>query len=64
MDWDGTSMAAPMVAGAVTAVWSKFPNLNYKQVRARILSSARKVPSLSGKVSSGGVLDLGAALKD
>ena len=64
MDWDGTSMAAPMVAGAVTAVWSKYPSLNYKQVRARILSSARKVPSLSGKVSSGGVLDLGAALKD
>jgi thermitase len=64
MDWDGTSMAAPMVAGAAAAVWSKFPNLNYRQVREKILKSARKVASLEGRVATGGVLDVGAALRD
>ncbi len=64
MDWDGTSMAAPMVAGAVAAVWSKHPAWTYQQVRGRILASARKVPSLAGKVASGGILNLKGALAD
>jgi len=64
MDWDGTSMAAPMVAGAAAAVWSKFPHLNYRQVRERILKSARKVAALDGRVATGGVLDVGAALRE
>ena len=62
MDWDGTSMAAPMVAGAAAAIWSKNPTWTYKQVRERILSTARKVPALEGRVASGGILNLKAAL--
>ena len=62
MDWDGTSMAAPMVAGAAAAIWSKNPSWTYKQVRERILSTARKVPALEGRVASGGILNLKAAL--
>ncbi len=62
MDWDGTSMAAPMVAGAAAAIWSKNPTSTYKQVRERILSTARKVPALEGRVASGGILNLKAAL--
>lgn len=62
MDWDGTSMAAPLVAGAVAAVWATHPSEDYHQIRDRVLRSVRKVPGLSDKVASGGVLDVSAAL--
>lgn len=63
VEWNGTSMAAPIVAGAVALVWSRHPQLTYKEVRERVLSTARKVPSLEGKVVTGGILDVAAALK-
>ena len=63
MDWDGTSMATPIVAGAVALVWAKYPELPYNKIRDKILLSARRVPGLNGKVSSGGVLDVTAALQ-
>lgn len=62
LDWDGTSMATPIVAGAVAAVWAKYPNEDYRSIRARILGTARAVPGLTGKVQTGGVLDVAAAL--
>ena len=62
MDWDGTSMATPIVAGAAALIWSKYPHEDYKQIRDRILKSARKVAGLTGKVATGGVLDVAAAL--
>jgi hypothetical protein len=62
IDWDGTSMAAPMVAGAAALLWSVYPKENYKQIRERILRASRQVPSLTGKVSTEGVLDVAAAL--
>gem|GEM_PF-1335618 len=62
MSWDGTSMAAPIVAGAVALVWSYYPYENYHQIRHRILSSVRKIPGLQGKVATGGALDVSAAL--
>lgn len=62
MDWDGTSMATPIVAGAVSLVWARFPDENYHQIRDRILNNVRKVPALAGKMSTGGVLDVAAAL--
>ena len=61
--WDGTSMATPIVAGAVALVWAKFPQENYHQIRDRILNSVRHVPSLAGKTVTGGVIDVAAALK-
>jgi subtilisin family serine protease len=62
IDWNGTSMATPIVAGAAALVWSKYPNENYKQIRNRILKSARKVPGMAGNVITGGILDVEAAL--
>lgn len=62
MHWDGTSMAAPIVAGAAALIWSQHPGENYVQIRDRILKSARKVAGLDGKVLTGGVLDMAAAL--
>ena len=62
LDWDGTSMATPIVAGAVSLLWSTHPDWDYRMVRDRILTTARKSASLSGKVSTGGILDVKAAL--
>jgi subtilisin family serine protease len=62
IDWNGTSMAAPFVAGAAALVWSKYPDENYLQIKNRILDAAKPVATLRGKVSTGGVLDVSASL--
>ena len=36
---NGTSMAAPLVAGVVSAYWARNPNLTAAQVKARLLST-------------------------
>lgn len=57
---NGTSMAAPHVAGAAALLKSHFPSLPACQIKDIILSSAAQLPSLTGKVLSGGILDVGA----
>ncbi|HEX3075236.1 MAG TPA: S8 family serine peptidase [Lachnospiraceae bacterium] len=59
----GTSMAAPMVSGALAEVYSYFDNITMKQAREVLLASARPIPSLSGLVSTGGIIDVYSALK-
>jgi serine protease len=58
----GTSMAAPQVAGALALVWGLHPNWNYVQVIEQVLSTTDKLPSLQGKVETGGRLDVAAAV--
>ena len=60
--YSGTSMATPHVSGAIALVWSLNPSLTYSQVISRILSTVDKVSSLSGKVVTGGRLNLAAAI--
>lgn len=60
---DGTSMAAPHVAGAATLIASAYPSLSNEQLKSRILYNADPVPGLQGKVSSGGRLNLAGALR-
>ena len=60
---DGTSMAAPMTAGAVGLLWALNPALSVTQVRAAILSSLDAVPALSTLVTGGGRLDAAAAIQ-
>lgn len=61
--WDGTSMATPHVAGAAALYWSAHPTATYKDVRTALLRSAKKIPSLTGKVSSEGKLDVKELMK-
>ena len=61
--WDGTSMAAPHVAGAAALYWSAHPEATFKDVRAALLHSAKKINSLTGKVSSEGKLDVKELMK-
>jgi thermitase len=54
----GTSMATPHVAGAAAFLFSKFPAATVGQVKSKILRSADRKASLSGRVASGARLNL------
>ena len=58
----GTSMAAPMVTGAAAMLYSYDSGLAVTEIKGRILNSVRRLDSLSGKTSTGGMLDVSAAL--
>src|SRR6266542_3346158 len=59
---DGTSMAAPHVAGTCALMMAHYPNDNYQQIISRILSNIDPLPALAGKCVSGGRLNLQRAL--
>jgi subtilisin family serine protease len=56
--WDGTSMAAPHVAGAAALYLSYYPNKTWRDVKAALMNSVKKTNVLSGKTTSGGQLDV------
>lgn len=56
--YDGTSMAAPYVTGAVAALASAYPQDDARDRKERLLGCTRKTNALQGKVLTGGVLDL------
>jgi subtilisin family serine protease len=58
----GTSIATPFVAGAAALILSHNPSLSPAQVKSAIVGNAKASSGLSGKVASGGTLDLRAAL--
>ena len=69
---DGTSMAAPMVAGAAAVLWSIKPQLTLAQLEADLIAGARDIvdpfaagDSLPGfdSVSGYGYLDVGRSLQ-
>lgn len=55
---EGTSMAAPVVSGAVALLGAANPNLSAKSLRSLLLKSVRKVSSLSNKCITGGIIDM------
>jgi hypothetical protein len=50
-------MAAPHVAGLAALLWSRNPDLTYRQVKEIILSTVDPVDSLKGKTVTGGRLN-------
>jgi subtilisin family serine protease len=56
--WDGTSMATPFVAGALATLWSKDTSQTAQSVKAKLLGMVAETASVSGKVATGGRLDL------
>jgi len=59
----GTSASAPLVSGVVGLLKSVSPLLNTRSAAKAISDGARRVASLAGKVSSGGVVDAAATLR-
>ncbi len=57
----GTSQAAPQVSGAVALLAAAKPGIAVDVVRSAILGSVDRLPALTGKVASGGRLDVVAA---
>ena len=58
----GTSMAAPHVTGAVALCAARFPSETVAQRVQRVLSHVDQLATLRGKTSTGGRLDVAAAL--
>ncbi len=58
----GTSMAAPMVTGAAAFLYSYRTDIGLQDVKRILMESARKLPGLEGKVASGGMVDVFAAM--
>lgn len=54
----GTSMATPHVAGAAAMLLGLRPDLGPAEVKSRLMASVDHLPSLMGKVASGGRLNL------
>jgi outer membrane protein assembly factor BamB/subtilisin family serine protease len=59
---DGTSMATPHVTGSFALLKARFPNDTYRQLINRLLRSVTPLSSLTGKVQSGGRLNIARAL--
>ena len=60
---NGTSMSAPMVTGAAAFLYSYRTDIGLGDVKGILLETARKLPSLEGKLVSGGMLDVYAAIR-
>ncbi len=58
----GTSMATPYVSGIAALIIANEPNISVEKLRERLLRSADKIDSLSGKVASGGRINAAKAL--
>ena len=59
---DGTSMAAPHVSGAVALLLSVVQNLSPSEIKQRLAAAVDVIPSLQGRVKSGGRLNVAKLL--
>lgn len=59
---DGTSMATPHVTGVAALVKSVNPSYNPAQIKDAIMRTTTKLSSLTGKVSTGGLVNAGKAV--
>ena len=58
----GTSMAAPMVSGALALLMSQLPTAPASEIAARVLNTTDPLPSLKEKTVYGGRLNVASAL--
>lgn len=61
--FSGTSMATPHVAGAAALVKAVFPKATHYQIKERLLNGVELVPAFSGKLKTGGRLNVNNAVE-
>jgi len=59
----GTSMASPYVAGAASLLLSLVPDLSVSRIRSALFDTVDSLPTLQGKVATGGRLNLQKAMQ-
>lgn len=59
---NGTSMAAPHVAGAAVLVLAQRPEWDFAQVKSHLMATAEPIAALEGITATGGRLNLSTAL--
>lgn len=60
--YNGTSMATPHVAGVAALLLSEYPSSSVSDLKSRLLNTATFLPSLDGRVATGGMVNATAAL--
>ncbi|MEX2381897.1 MAG: S8 family serine peptidase [Opitutales bacterium] len=60
---DGTSMAAPYVAGALALMKAANPELDWRELRSTLFESVDPLPDLKDKTTTGGRLNLHKAVR-
>jgi subtilisin family serine protease len=60
--WDGTSMAAPYASAAAELAIARTPTLTAPQLRDAIVATARSLPALADRTTSGGMIDASALI--
>lgn len=58
----GTSMSTPMVTGAAAFLYSYRTDISLQDVKPILMESAKKLEGLNGKLVSGGMVDIYAAI--
>ena len=61
---EGTSMAAPHVSGAAALLLSRYPLLNYTQIKSRLMLNVDQVSGMPGLTVSNGRLNIFRAIED
>ena len=60
--WSGTSMATPHVSGIAALIVSQFPKMTHLELRERIITTAKPLSGLRGKVRNAGFANAYTAL--
>lgn len=60
--YSGTSMATPHVTGLIGLLYSEYPNFSPSQIKSTVIRYVDILPSLSGKIKSGGRINAYKAL--
>jgi subtilisin family serine protease len=62
-EYNGTSMATPHIAGALTLMWSQNPTMTADEIKQLLFDSASTLTSLGGLVAGSRTLDINSYLK-